>query len=133
MIVKSALLLFRGTWPANRILLVREEGKNCWLFPGGKQEIGETIEEALLREIREELSVDAVDFKSIGSVDGAPPDGKPLRIHLFSGGVDGEVKPSQEIVAVRWVMRSELPSIAADLTPITSEKVFPLLLERSLW
>ena len=55
---------------ANRVLIAqRAPGENLagkWEFPGGKIEPGETLQECLKREIREELDVDieVLDFFS---------------------------------------------------------------------
>jgi 8-oxo-dGTP diphosphatase len=133
MIEKSALLLIRGSWPKSELLFVQEYGKSQWLFPGGKQEPGENREQALHREVREELGTEVTWFSDLGTVEGRTPDGRPLRMHLFSGAVAGEPRASGEISALNWLSRADLQKVAADLTPITIEKVFPLLERKRIW
>lgn len=133
MIEKSALLLTRGVWPESELLLVREHGKEHWLFPGGKREAGESRQDALIREVREELSVGVTEFGDLGTIEGHTPDGRPLRMSLFRGSVDAEPSPSGEIAALFWLRRSEIGKVHSALTPITLQKVFPLLETRQIW
>ena len=50
----------------NKLLCVRKVGKDKWTFLGGKMESGETEEECLLREIKEEFDCGAKIIKKIG-------------------------------------------------------------------
>lgn len=52
----SAIIRWQG-----RMLLCRQEkpGKEYWLLPGGGVDEGETLTEALRRELREELAIEA--------------------------------------------------------------------------
>ena len=56
----------------NKILVTQRDIKSGhplkWEFPGGKQEQNETIEECLLREIKEELDVELKIKKKLSSV-----------------------------------------------------------------
>lgn len=53
----SAIILMKD----NKVMLVKEvleDKKEHWIFPGGGVDFGETIEEAGIREIKEELGLD---------------------------------------------------------------------------
>src|SRR5882724_2508810 len=59
---KAAAIVIRD----NKFLMVRKVGKDIWTNLGGKLEGGETEEQALLREIREEFSCGARIIKKSG-------------------------------------------------------------------
>ena len=78
-----------------------------WEFPGGKVEPGESLESALRREIREELSVDIVVGDEFYSVEHEYP-GNSVRLHFFNCGI-AEGRPEALGVAdLRWVLPAEL-------------------------
>lgn len=54
-----------------------------WEFPGGKVEAGETPENCLKREIKEELGTDSLIQRPFLTWDYQYPDGKKYRFHSF--------------------------------------------------
>lgn len=133
MIEKSALVALKDGDATGSLLLVKEEGDSHWLLPGGKLKEDETVENALVREISEELSTDVVGIEQIGTVDGETVDGAQLRIHLFLGRLKTSPIANGEITQLRWIERSEIPAVQRDLTPITVKEVFPFLAAHRLW
>ena len=77
----SAIIRWQG-----RVLLCRQEkpGKQYWLLPGGGVDGGETLMEALRRELREELgiAVDAQFEGPVAIVDSIAPKELPSKKHV---------------------------------------------------
>lgn len=86
-------------------------------FPGGKIEIGETKEEALLRELKEELDMNVEIQKEFLKVLFEYPDFK-ITMHSFICLCKSEVFSLKEHVEFRWLLNTELSSLdwaAADI------------------
>ena len=84
--------------------------KDWWEFPGGKTEPGETPEEALKREIREELSAEIAADKFLCTVDYDYP-AFHLTMHCFLCSLLSEAMHLNEHEAARWLRKEELNSI----------------------
>ncbi len=71
--------------------------------PGGKIDEGETLEEALIREVKEETGLDVHNLKSIfEDICIGSKDGKHFLTTTFSGAVSGEIN-TVEAGVVKWV------------------------------
>jgi len=93
-----------------------------WEFPGGKVEVGESREEALVREIREELSVDIEVSEFLMTVEHAYPDFH-LTMHVFKCVLDQGEITLNEHVDLKWLAVEELDSLdwaAADIPVVKS-------------
>jgi 8-oxo-dGTP diphosphatase len=96
----------------NAILMTKSYGKDKYYIPGGKREIGETDEQALVREIEEELSVviDSKTLKFIGIFEAqahGQPEGVFVKMTCYAGDYSGELKANSEIEAIKWFKYAE--------------------------
>ena len=86
------------------------EWKDWWEFPGGKTEAGETPEEALKREIREELSTEISVDELLCTVEYDYPKFH-LTMHCYLCSLLSESLHLNEHEAARWLRRDELASV----------------------
>ena len=100
-----------------KILIVRrgsEPGKGKWSVPGGLVELGETVKQTVVREVKEECGLDAEVDKLIDVVDSMTFDenGK-LKYHFvildfFVKLKGGELKPGDDAKEALWVPLEEV-------------------------
>ena len=86
------------------------EWKDWWEFPGGKMEAGETPEEALKREIREELSAEISVDKFLCTVEYDYP-AFHLTMHCYLCSLVTDALHLNEHEAARWLTMAELDSV----------------------
>lgn len=100
-----------------------------WEFVGGKVEPGETKEQALIRECREELAVTL----SVGDVFmDAVHEYSDITVHLtlFNATIADGVPQKLEHNDIRWIIPEEIPEY--DFCP-ADEEILVQLIKRSQW
>jgi 8-oxo-dGTP diphosphatase len=118
-IVVAAAIIERD----GRILLTRRQRgvhlEGLWEFPGGKCEPGESLAECLVRELQEELALDAVVGEAVFTASHDYSD-RRVELHFLRCDIAGVPVPQlgQEM---RWVPRPELGSL--DFPPADAELI----------
>ena len=89
-----------------QVLGVRTRGRDRFYLPGGKPEPGESHEQALIREVREELGLQLRGVRLAFTVH-APAHGLAvetrLTMHCFHGLATGDPQPAAEIEELTWL------------------------------
>jgi len=95
-----------------KVLSTISKGKETYYIPGGKREKDENDEQALCREIKEELNIDLVPetIKFIGTFEAqahGKAEGIKVRMTCYSADFKGEIKASSEIQEVLWITHKD--------------------------
>ncbi|MBQ3076903.1 MAG: 8-oxo-dGTP diphosphatase [Clostridia bacterium] len=98
-----------------------------WLGVGGKFQDGESPEDCLLREVKEETGLTLTDYRFRAVITFVSDSAPTEYMHLFTAtGFEGEIGPCDE-GELRWVEKSLVPSL-----PLwEGDKVFFRLLEQN--
>jgi 8-oxo-dGTP diphosphatase len=123
----DAVILFQ-----KGIVLIRRDNppyQGCFALPGGFVEIGETVEDAVVREAREEtgLAIDLLGLVGIYSDPGRDPRGHVVSAAFLSRGM-GELVSGSDARSAEVVPLDNLPRLAFDHDKIVRDAL--LLAER---
>ena len=95
----------------HRIKKVNDENHDKWIGVGGKFEAGESPEDCLLREVREETGLELTNYRYRGIVTFVSNEWGTEYMHLFTAtGFKGTLKSCEE-GELAWVKKSEIENL----------------------
>lgn len=115
-----------------KVLFTRSKGKDLFYNPGGKREGEETDQQALIREIKEEVSVDLIPdtikyLKTFEAQAHDKADGVMVEIKCYTADYEGSISPSSEIEEVAWFTSTDM-----ERTSVTGQLTLKWLFEQKM-
>ncbi len=105
---------------AGKLLMVRQEvgywaGK--WIFPGGKLEVGETLEAAARREVLEETGCTFATVRQVGAYVSYDPrtsfEKQVVLVYYFGNHTGGKLIVGEGVTASGWFSAGEIEAMVA--------------------
>ncbi len=120
----------------NSIILIKRKNepfKGKWALPGGFVEYGETVENAVIREVKEETGLDVGIEKLLGvySDPDRDPRGHTVSVCFICRIVSGNLKSGTDSADVKGFKFSELPELAFDHKKII-RTLYQIFLKKNL-
>lgn len=114
--VAKSLILKDGKYLVIRRAMSSKFFPGLWDFPGGKIEQGEDPDKAVIRETREETSLEVTVGEKLGDYDYTEK-GNPIHFQIYSiTKAGGKVKLSKDHTDHSWIAKEEMQNY--DLAPI---------------
>ncbi|GAA3652560.1 NUDIX domain-containing protein [Lentzea roselyniae] len=103
----------------DQLLMIRRTDNDLYSIPGGAQDVGETIGQTVIREVKEETGIDVEPTDIIGVYS------DPKHVIAYTDGeirqqfsicfrvlpIGGEIRTSSESSEVHWIRRADLQSL----------------------
>jgi ADP-ribose pyrophosphatase YjhB (NUDIX family) len=116
----------------DRLLLMKRSDSSCWGPPGGAVELGEVVEEAACREVREETGLELEELELFGVFSGPDlfyryPNGDEVynvTIVYLAHEPRGDIGLNSEHVEWNWFKVADLPlNISPPIKPVVEQLV----------
>ncbi|MDN6137889.1 NUDIX domain-containing protein [Corynebacterium sp.] len=116
----------------DKVLTVRKRGTEKFMFPGGKPELGESVLDTAIREVKEEIGIglDAKQLTQIGVFEAPAANEAKHTVVATVFTYDGDtIEPQMaaEIAELSWVSPDQ-PDVV--LAPLLADFVFPAINSR---
>ena len=115
-----------------RVLCARSRGKDTYYLPGGKREGAETDQEALSREVREELGIELIPetityFGQFSAQAHGKAEGTVVQMTCYTGQFRGEIQALAEVEEVAWLQYKDKTKVSQ-----VTQQIFEHLKEQGL-
>jgi len=113
-VVDGSILLIRRAFPPF---------KGGWALPGGSVDVGETVEEAVVREVCEEtgLEVEVKELIGVYSDPARDSRGHTVAVAFLCGVLGGKIRAGDDAADARFFTLDELPELAFDHKKIVED------------